>query len=58
GGAGGTLDLIFAAAGVLTATLALFVPPASLLALIALLVLAAGRRRKASEKYEGLRVLR
>ncbi len=58
GGSEGTLDLIFAAAGVLTATLALFVPPASLLALIALLVLAAARRRKASEKYEGLRVLR
>jgi hypothetical protein len=57
-GAASTLELIFAAAGILTALLALFVPPASLLVLIGLAVVAVGRRRRAGEKYEGLRVLR
>lgn len=54
----GTLELIFALAGIAIAMLALFVPPASLLALVGLAVLGAGRRRRAGEKYEGLRVLR
>lgn len=54
----GTLTLMFAGAGILVAALALFVPPASLLVLLALGVLAAARRRRAGEKYEGLRVLR
>lgn len=54
----GTLTLIFAGAGVVTALLALLVPPAALLALVGLAVLARGRRRRAEEKYEGLRVLR
>jgi hypothetical protein len=53
-----TLELIFAAAGILIAALALFVPPAALLGLVGLGALAAGRRRRAGEKYEGLRVLR
>lgn len=53
-----TLALLFAAAGIVTAVLALFLPPAALLAAIALVVLARGRRRRAGEKYEGLRVLR
>jgi hypothetical protein len=53
-----TLELIFALAGIVVALLALFVPPLSLLGLVALGVLAAGRRRRAGEKYEGLRVLR
>jgi hypothetical protein len=53
-----TLDLIFALAGIGAAALALFVPPASLALLIALAVLASGRRRRAGEKYEGLRILR
>lgn len=60
-GAGGetsTLELIFAAAGIVIAVLALFVPPLSLLALVALAILARGRRKRAGEKYEGLRVLR
>jgi hypothetical protein len=57
-GAASTLELIFGAAGIATAALALFVPPASLLALIGLAVVGVGRRRRASEKYEGLRVLR
>jgi hypothetical protein len=56
--AGGTLTLIFAAAGIAIAALALFVPPASLLVLLALVALAAARRRRAGEKYEGLRILR
>jgi hypothetical protein len=53
-----TLELIFAAAGILVALLALFVSPLALLGLVGLAVLAAGRRRRAGEKYEGLRVLR
>jgi hypothetical protein len=53
-----TLNLIFAVAGILVALLALLVPPLSLLGLVGLGVLAAGRRRRAGEKYEGLRVLR
>ncbi len=56
--AAGTLELIFALAGVVIALVALFLPPVSLLALIGLAVLAGGRRRRAGEKYEGLRVLR
>lgn len=52
------LVLIFALAGIVTAAAALFVPPLSLLAAVALAVLAAGRRRKAGEKYEGLRILK
>jgi hypothetical protein len=57
-GAAGTLTLILAGTGILVAALALFAPPASLLVLVALGVLAAARRRRAGEKYEGLRVLR
>lgn len=56
--AAATLDLLFALAGIVIALLALLVPPASLLGLVGLAVLAAGRRRRAGEKYEGLRVLR
>jgi len=56
--AGNTLEGIFAVAGIVIALLALFVPPLSLLGIVALVVLANGRRRKAGEKYEGLRVLR
>ena len=40
------------------AALALFVPPVSLLAAARCSSLALGRRRKAGEKYEGLRILR
>lgn len=57
-GAAATLGLIFSLLGVVTAAAALFVPPVSLLAALALAVLARGRRRRAGEKYEGLRVLR
>lgn len=55
---GDALVLILAAAGLALAALALFAPPSSLVGLGALLVLAAGRRRRAGEKYEGLRILR
>jgi len=48
----------FAAAGIVLAAVCLFVPPVSLLALAALVYLALTRRRKADEKYEGLRILR
>lgn len=53
-----TLALIFAVAGIGAAALALFVPPAAIALLIALVVLAAARQRRAGEKYEGLRILR
>ena len=56
--AANTLLIAFALAGMVVAALALFVPPVSLLAAVALLVVALGRRRKAGEKYEGLRILR
>jgi hypothetical protein len=48
----------FAAAGIVLAALSLFVPPVSLVALVALIWLAVARRRRAGEKYEGLRILR
>lgn len=53
-----TLTLVFAFGGIAIAALALFVPPASLVVAAGLLILAIGRRRKAGEKYEGLRILR
>lgn len=53
-----TLELIFGLAGVGVAALALFVPPVALAVAVALLVVGAGRRRRAGEKYEGLRILR
>ena len=53
-----TLILGFSFGGMAIAALALFVPPASLLVAAGLLILALGRRRKAGEKYEGLRILK
>lgn len=53
-----TLIIGFAVAGIVVAALALFVPPVSLLVAAGLLIVALGRRRKAGEKYEGLRILR
>ena len=52
------LIVAFAAAGIVLAAVCLFVPPVSLLAVAALVYLAASRRRRADEKYEGLRILR
>ena len=58
GDAANTLIITFAVAGIVLAALALYLPPASIVAAIALAALALGRRRKAGEKYEGLRILR
>ncbi len=52
------LIVAFAAAGIVLAAVSLFVPPVSLLALAAIIWLALSRRRRADEKYEGLRILR
>ena len=56
--AANVLIVAFAVAGVVLAALALFVPPVSIVAAIALGVIALGRRRRSGEKYEGLRILR
>lgn len=56
--AAGTLALIFAFGAIAAAAAALFAPPTAIALLIGLLVLGAGRRRRADEKYEGLRILR
>lgn len=56
--AANVMIISFAAAGIVLAAASLFVPPVSLLALVALLWLALGRRRRDAEKYEGLRILR
>ena len=57
-GEAATLVLTFALAGMAIAALALFVPPTSIVVAIGLVFLAASRRRRAGEKYEGLRILR
>lgn len=57
-GAANTLILIFAAAGALIALIAVLVPPLSIAVAAGLGWLARGRRRRAEEKYEGLRILR
>lgn len=54
----GTLQLIAAGTGLVLVLVALFLPPASILVAIGVVVLASGRRRRADEKYEGLRSLR
>ena len=54
----GTLQLMVAGTGLILVIVALFLPPVSLLVAIGLVVLATGRRRRADEKYEGLRSLR
>jgi hypothetical protein len=54
---GGVVGIVVVASLVL-AGLSLVVPPVSLAAALALVWLAAARRRRAQRKYEGLRVLR
>jgi CHASE2 domain-containing sensor protein len=56
--AANALIIGFAAAGIVLAALCLFIPPISLAVLAALVYLAVSRRRRADEKYEGLRILR
>jgi hypothetical protein len=56
--AANTMIVAFAGAGIVLAALSLFLPPVSLVALAALAWLALTRRRRAGEKYEGLRILR
>jgi Domain of unknown function (DUF4126) len=45
-------------AALVLAAIAIFVPPVSILAIVAFVVLLAGGRRREGEKYAGLRVLR
>jgi chromate transport protein ChrA len=53
-----SIGLIVAAVALVIAVLSIFVEPVGLIALLALLWLASARRRRAKQKYEGLRVLR
>jgi hypothetical protein len=57
-GAAGITEALIAVAGLALAGISLLVPPASLVALAALIWLALARRRTAARKYEGLRTLR
>lgn len=54
--AGVTAIVVLAA--IVLAVLSLFVPPAALVALVAIIWLQVNRRRRAERKHEGLRVLR
>ena len=56
--AANTLLIAFAFGGIALAAISLVLPPVSLVALVVLIALVLGRRRKAGEKYEGLRILR
>jgi hypothetical protein len=58
GGAAALLTAYADAVALLLAAIAIFVPPASLLAIVAFVVLLLGARRREGEKYAGLRILR
>jgi hypothetical protein len=58
GGAAALLTAYADAVALLLAAIAIFVPPASLLAIAAFVVLLVGARRREGEKYAGLRILR
>ena len=58
GGAAALLTLYADGAALLLAAIAVFVPPLSILAIVAFIVLLFGGRRREGEKYAGLRVLR
>jgi hypothetical protein len=58
GGAAALLTAYADGVALLLAAIAIFVPPVSILAIIAFVVLLLGRRRREGEKYAGLRVLR
>jgi hypothetical protein len=57
-GSPGSLVAMVVLAALVLAGLSFVVPPISLIAALALVWLAAARRRRAQRKYEGLRVLR
>jgi hypothetical protein len=58
GGAAALLTAYADAAALVLAAIAVFLPPVSILAILAFLVLLAGGRRREGEKYAGLRILR
>jgi hypothetical protein len=58
GGAAALLTAYADGAALLLAAVAIFVPPLSILAILAFVVLLLGGRRREGEKYAGLRVLR
>jgi hypothetical protein len=53
-----SIGIIVALGALVLAGLSLFVEPVALLALLAVIWLGSARRRRAQQKYEGLRVLR
>ena len=55
---GGFTSAVIALGALVLAGLSILLPPIGLVALVALLGLAAGRRRRAARKYAGLRTLR
>jgi hypothetical protein len=58
GGAAALLSAYADGVALVLAAIAIFVPPASILMILAFVVLLAGGRRREGEKYAGLRVLR
>ena len=58
GGAAALLTAYADGVALLLAAIAIFVPPASILAIAAFVVLLFAGRRREGEKYDGLRVLR
>jgi hypothetical protein len=58
GGAAALLTAYTDGVALLLAAIAIFLPPLSILAIVAFIVLLLGRRRREGEKYAGLRVLR
>jgi uncharacterized protein DUF4126 len=58
GGAAALLTAYADGVALVLAAIAIFLPPVSILAVIAFVVLLLGRRRREGEKYAGLRVLR
>jgi uncharacterized protein DUF4126 len=58
GGAAALLSVYADGVALALAAIAIFVPPLSILAIVAFVVLLAGGRRREGEKYAGLRILR
>ena len=55
---GGFVSALIALAALALAALSVILPPISIVAFLALVWLALGRRRRSAQKYEGLRTLR